>query len=86
MLPAVDAVESAGTGADPVPGCGRRCAHQEVEGTRRRHPQAARGVVDSIADERLLLKGLRDRAGLVVDTGDLNTNQLRVRLMEPFGG
>jgi UPF0042 nucleotide-binding protein len=58
---------------------------RRFEGTRRRHPQAARGVVDSIADERLLLAGLRDRADLVIDTGELNTNQLRTRLMEVFG-
>jgi UPF0042 nucleotide-binding protein len=43
-------------------------------------------VVDSITDERLLLSALRDRADLVIDTGDLNTNQLRTRLMEVFGG
>ncbi len=59
---------------------------RRFEGTRRRHPQAARGVVDSISDERLLLSSLRDRADLVIDTGDLNTNQLRSRLMEVFGG
>ncbi|MGO8873635.1 MAG: RNase adapter RapZ [Acidimicrobiales bacterium] len=57
---------------------------RRFEGTRRRHPQAARGVVDSIADERLLLSALRDRADLVIDTGELNTNQLRTRLMEVF--
>ena len=59
---------------------------RRFEGTRRRHPQAARGVVDSIADERLLLAGLRDRADLVIDTGELNVNQLRTRLIEVFGG
>jgi RNase adapter protein RapZ len=59
---------------------------RRFEGTRRRHPQAARGVVDSVADERLLLSRLRDRADLVIDTGELNTNQLRTRLMEVFGG
>jgi UPF0042 nucleotide-binding protein len=59
---------------------------RRFEGTRRRHPQAARGVIDSITDERLLLSALRDRADLVIDTGDLNTNQLRTRLMEVFGG
>ena len=58
---------------------------RRFEGTRRRHPQAARGVVDSIADERELLAGLRDRADLVIDTGELNTNQLRTRLLEVFG-
>ena len=57
---------------------------RRFEGTRRRHPQAARGVVDSIADERALLAGLRDRADLVIDTSELNTNQLRTRLFEVF--
>ncbi len=59
---------------------------RRFEGTRRRHPQAARGVVDSIADERHLLGALRDRADLVIDTGELNVNQLRTRLIEVFGG
>jgi UPF0042 nucleotide-binding protein len=59
---------------------------RRFEGTRRRHPQAARGVEESVSDERRLLADLRDRADLVVDTGDLNTNQLRTRLLEVFGG
>jgi UPF0042 nucleotide-binding protein len=58
---------------------------RRFEGTRRRHPQAARGVVDSISDERALLLPIRDRADLVIDTGELNTNQLRSRLIEVFG-
>ena len=86
VLPAVDALEAGRNrvrilfldAADDV-------LIRRFEGTRRRHPQAARGVVDSIADERLLLDGLRDRADLVIDTGELNTNQLRTRLMEVFG-
>jgi UPF0042 nucleotide-binding protein len=87
VLPAVDALEAARNrvrilfldAADDV-------LIRRFEGTRRRHPQAARGVIDSIADERLLLNALRDRADLVIDTGELNTNQLRTRLMEVFGG
>jgi UPF0042 nucleotide-binding protein len=87
VLPAVDALEAARNrvrilfldAADDV-------LIRRFEGTRRRHPQAARGVIDSIADERHLLNGLRDRADLVIDTGELNTNQLRTRLMEVFGG
>jgi RNase adapter protein RapZ len=59
---------------------------KRFEGTRRRHPQAARGVVDSVAEERLLLTGLRDRADLLIDTGELNVNQLRTRIIEVFGG
>jgi UPF0042 nucleotide-binding protein len=58
---------------------------RRFEGTRRRHPLAARGVEESIADERRLLDGLRAMADVVIDTGDLNTNQLRQRVIELFG-
>ncbi len=57
---------------------------RRFEGTRRRHPQGSGGVEASIADERRMLADLRDRADLVVDTGELNTNQLRSRLIEVF--
>lgn len=57
---------------------------RRFEGTRRRHPHAARGVEASITDERRILQPIRDRADLVVDTGELNVNQLRTRLMEVF--
>jgi UPF0042 nucleotide-binding protein len=42
-------------------------------------------VEESITDERRILQDIRDRADLVVDTGELNVNQLRTRLMEVFG-
>jgi UPF0042 nucleotide-binding protein len=58
---------------------------RRYEGTRRRHPLAARGVEESIADERLLLAPIRDQADLLIDTGELNTNQLRTRVLEAFG-
>ena len=58
---------------------------RRYEGTRRRHPLAARGVEESIADERRLLEPVRERADLLVDTGDLNSNQLRLRILEAFG-
>jgi RNase adapter protein RapZ len=58
---------------------------RRYEGTRRRHPLAARGVEESIADERKLLEPVRERADLLVDTGDLNSNQLRARILEAFG-
>jgi RNase adapter protein RapZ len=57
---------------------------RRFEGTRRRHPLAARGVNESIADERRLLGALRDDADILIDTGDLNTNQLRQRVIELF--
>jgi len=66
-------------------------APQEVlvrryEGTRRRHPIAGAGVEEAIADERRLLEAVRERADVVLDTGPLNVNQLRTRVLALFGG
>jgi len=58
---------------------------RRYEGTRRRHPLPARGVEESIAVERKLLEPVRERADLIVDTGELNANQLRARILEAFG-
>jgi UPF0042 nucleotide-binding protein len=58
---------------------------RRYEGTRRRHPREARGVEESVADERLLLDDLRQSADILIDTGDLNSNQLRQRIIELFG-
>jgi len=58
---------------------------RRYEGTRRRHPLQTRGVEKSIADERRLLAPVRDMADLLIDTGELNTNQLRSRILEAFG-
>ena len=58
---------------------------RRYEGTRRRHPLVARGVEESIADERRLLAPVRDQADLLIDTGELNTNQLRSRVLDAFG-
>ncbi len=58
---------------------------RRYEGTRRRHPLAARGVEESITDERRLLEPVRERADLMIDTGELNSNQLRSRILESFG-
>jgi UPF0042 nucleotide-binding protein len=54
------------------------------EGTRRRHPFDAATLADSIAGERELLTPIRDAAALVIDTGSINTNQLRRRIVETF--
>ena len=58
---------------------------RRYEGTRRRHPLAARGVEESIADERKLMGPVRERADLLIDTAELNSNQLRARILEAFG-
>lgn len=57
---------------------------RRFEGTRRRHPIAGANVEEAIIDERRLLEPIRDRADVVVDTGELNVNQLRVRILELF--
>jgi len=59
---------------------------RRFEGTRRRHPLAARGVEESISDERRRLEPLRAEADVVIETGELNVNQLRTRIFELFGG
>jgi hypothetical protein len=41
-------------------------------------------LADSIAGERAQLQSLRDAADLVIDTGSINTNQLRSRMVEIF--
>jgi UPF0042 nucleotide-binding protein len=54
------------------------------EGNRRRHPFAAATLAESISGERALLLSIRDAADLVIDTGSINTNQLRRRIVETF--
>ena len=49
---------------------------RRFEGTRRRHPFGGSNVEDAIADERERLRAIRDRADMVLDTGELNVNQL----------
>ncbi len=51
--------------------------------TRRRHPLAPEGrIIDGIRAERELLAPLRERADLVMDTGDLTGGMLRRRIAE----
>jgi UPF0042 nucleotide-binding protein len=53
--------------------------------TRRRHPLAEdRRLLDGIHHERQLLAGLRDRAGIVIDTTMLSVAQLRQMIVERF--
>ncbi len=54
------------------------------EGNRRRHPVAASSVANAIQGERNLLQPLVEHADLNIDTGALNTNQLRRRIAEMF--
>jgi UPF0042 nucleotide-binding protein len=57
---------------------------RRFEGTRRRHPLAAEGVIGSISQERRMLDPILAQADVVVDTSDLNVHQLRGRLIDLF--
>ncbi|HEX2703925.1 MAG TPA: RNase adapter RapZ [Solirubrobacteraceae bacterium] len=55
--------------------------------TRRRHPLAGEGSVsDGIAAERRQLAPLKERADLVIDTTELSSPALRVKLVDAFLG
>ena len=58
---------------------------RRYDSVRRRHPLQADGrLYDGIAAERALLRTARDEADLVIDTSDLNVNQLRSRMEAIF--
>lgn len=59
---------------------------KRYEASRRRHPLAseADGLVESIEIERSLLETMKADCDLVIDTSDLNTNQLKTKLLGLF--
>ena len=57
---------------------------RRFEGNRRRHPFEASTLAESIAGERASMRTIHDAADLVIDTGSINTNQLRSRIVETF--
>ena len=57
---------------------------RRYEGTRRRHPRSLVGVVEAITEERVALESVRDRATVLLDTTELNSNQLRLRMRDLF--
>ncbi|MGH9107494.1 MAG: RNase adapter RapZ [Acidimicrobiales bacterium] len=59
---------------------------RRFEGTRRRHPFANEAVGEAIVDERRSLEAIKAMADVVVDTTELNVNQLRERLADLFSG
>jgi UPF0042 nucleotide-binding protein len=59
---------------------------RRFESVRRPHPLQEDGrVLDGIAAERELLRGVRGEADLVVDTSALNIHELRARMYDYFG-
>ena len=60
---------------------------RRFDSVRRPHPLQGDGrVVDGIAAERELLRGVRGEADLVLDTSALNVHELRARMQGFFGG
>lgn len=59
---------------------------RRFEGTRHRHPLAGALIAGNISHERDLLEGIRAQADMVLDTSDLNENELRRRMAELFVG
>jgi UPF0042 nucleotide-binding protein len=59
---------------------------RRFDSVRRPHPLQEGGrVIDGIAAERELLRGLRGEADLVLDSSELNVHELRARLRDSFG-
>jgi UPF0042 nucleotide-binding protein len=59
---------------------------RRFDSVRRPHPlQADARLVDGIAAERELLRGVRGEADLVLDTTTLNVHELRARMRAEFG-
>ncbi len=61
---------------------------RRFEGTRRRHPISAiepgMKIQEAIAGERKMLEPVKDIADIVIESGELNVNQLRTRIIESF--
>ncbi len=57
---------------------------RRFEGTRHRHPLAGTLIEGSIKRERELLEPIRAAADIVLDTSDLNENELRRRMAQLF--
>jgi UPF0042 nucleotide-binding protein len=60
---------------------------RRFENVRREHPMQGNGrLIDGIAAERELLRGLRDEADLVIDTSDRSVHELRRSIESAFTG
>lgn len=57
---------------------------RRFEGTRHRHPLAGALIAGNVERERELLEDIKAQADIVMDTSDLNENDLRRRMVELF--
>jgi len=59
---------------------------RRFDATRRRHPLESDDVVAGIKRERELMSSFRDRADLIIDTTQLSSRDLRMKMSGYFGG
>ncbi len=57
---------------------------QRYEGTRRRHPLEAEGLLEAIMAEREVMNNIKEIADIVIDTSNLNVHELRDQLVKLF--
>ena len=59
---------------------------RRFDATRRKHPLESHDVVSGIKRERELMHSFRDRADLIIDTTELSSRDLRMKMSGYFGG
>ncbi|MGH2752813.1 MAG: RNase adapter RapZ, partial [Actinomycetota bacterium] len=59
---------------------------RRFDATRRKHPLESHDVVSGIKRERELMRSFRDRADLIIDTSELSSRDLRMKMSGYFGG
>ena len=62
------------------------CLVRRFDATRRRHPLESDDVMAGIQRERELMGSFRDRADLIIDTTQLTSRDLRMKMSGYFGG
>lgn len=59
---------------------------RRFDATRRKHPLEGDNAIEGIRKERELMQSFRERADLVIDTSEMNSRDLRMRIGSLFGG
>ena len=66
--------------------CHKRELEQRFNGTRRRHPLASTYTLkDAIRQENHLIKALKDKADILLDTSTVSPNELKSQLIKSLG-
>ena len=57
---------------------------RRFEASRRKHPLESERITEGIAEERLLMRQLRDQADVILDTSNVNVHELRNKISSLF--